>query len=205
MGYGSDGVPSKHEYAARLAMCLAWLMLRQADGVGLVSFDTSVREYIPPRARPGHLRVLAETLARSRPGGETELGRVFHDVAARLHRRGLLIVLSDCFGSVSDLLSALAHFRHAHHEVVVFQIRDRAEVEFPFCGWTRFESLERAGHERLLDPAALREAYLRRVAAFDDDLRRGCHRHRVDLVPMYTDQPYAEALAQYLATRRRRR
>ncbi|MBM4153692.1 MAG: DUF58 domain-containing protein [Lentisphaerae bacterium] len=203
MAYGSGEV-TKHHYATRLAACLAYLMLQQADGVGLVSFDTGVREYIPPRSRPGHLRVLVDALAASKPGGETELGRVFHDLVARVHRRGLLIVISDCFGRVPDLLSALAHFRHARHEVILFQVWDPAELEFPFRTWTRFESLERAAHHQFVDPATLREAYLRRVAEFREELKRGCHRHRVDLVPLVTDRPYADALAQYLTLRRRR-
>lgn len=203
MAYGSGDV-TKHHYASRLAACLAYLMLQQADGVGLLVFDQAIREFIPPRSRPGHLRALTDALARSKPGGETELGRVFHDLVPRIHRRGLLIVLSDCFGDPADLLAALAHFRHAHHEVIIFQIWDRDELEFPFRQWTRFESLETAGEHRLLDPATLREAYLRRVAQFRDDLKRGCHRHRIDLVPMVTDRPYAEALAAYLTLRRKR-
>ena len=200
MGYGS-GAMTKADYAVRLAACLAYLMLQQADGVGLVTFDTAVRTYIPPRSRPGHLRVLTDALAAAKPGGETEIGKVFHDLVPKLHRRGLLIVLSDCFGDVTGLLSALAHFRHAHHELIVFQIWDRAELEFPFKRWTRFESLERAGHHQLVDPAQLREAYLDNLARYREELRSGCHRHRIDLVPVVTDEPYADTLAAYLGRR----
>jgi uncharacterized protein (DUF58 family) len=203
MAYGSGAVTKAH-YATRLAACLAYLMLAQADGVGLVLFDRSVRALIPPRARPGHLRVIADALEKARPGGETELGRVFHDLVPRLHRRGLLIVLSDLFGDVSQLLASLAHFRHARHEVILFQIWDPAERDFTFRRWTRFECLERDGRRVFVDPAALREAYLQRVERFQDELRRGCSRHRVDLVPLLTSQPYAEALAGYLTARRRR-
>lgn len=203
MGYAGNGT-SKHEYATRVAACLAYLMLSQGDGVGLVTFDTRLRRYIPPRSRPRHLRILLETLQDSRVGGETELGKVFHDLVPRIHRRGLLIVISDCFGSVPDFLSAVAHFRHAHHELIVFQVWDRDELEFPFRNWTRFESLERPGHHHLVDPAHLRQAYLKKLEQFREELQAGCHRYRVDLVPLVTDQPYAEALAQYLTLRRKR-
>lgn len=203
MAYGSGEV-TKHHYAVRLAMCLAYLMLQQADGVGLVVFDRAVRRYIPPRARAGHLRILADALAGAEPGGETELAGVFHDLVPKIHRRGLLIVLSDCFGQVNPLLSALAHFRHAHHELILFQIWDRAELEFPFERWTQFESLELAEHKRFVDPEQLRTAYLAEVRRFRDDLKRGCSRHRIDLVPLVTDRPYADALASYLTIRRRR-
>ena len=203
MGYGSGGV-TKFEYAVRLAACLSYLLLRQADAVGLVTFDAAVRSYIPPRARPGHLSVLLEALSAARTAGETDPARVLRDVAAQVHRRGLLIVLSDCFSRTADLLQGLARLRHAHHEVLILQIWDRAELEFPFRQWTRFESLERTGDRRLVDPATLREAYLRRVAAFREELKRGCARHRVELVPLVTDQPHADALAQLLTVRRRR-
>ncbi len=201
MAYGREGSTTKLEYATKLAACLAYLMLQQSDGVGLVTFDTAIRRYIPPRSRISHLRVLIDELEKSKPGGETELGDVFHDLVPKLHRRGLLVVLSDCFGDVNTLLKALAHFRHAHHEILVFQIWDRDELEFPFKSWTQFECLERDGIKHLLDPVMLREAYLANLEKFRDELTRGCRRHKIDLVPFCTDQPYAEALAAYLSRR----
>ncbi len=200
MEYGSRGL-YKYQYATRLAACLAYLMLGQQDSVGLVTFDTEVRRYIPPRSRISHLRVLLDELERARPGGETELGDVFHDLVPKLHRRGLLIIISDLFGDVPSLLKALAHFRHAHHEILVFQIWDRDELEFPFKGWTQFDSLETAGVKHLLDPAILRQAYLANLEKFREELTRGCRRHKIDLVPFATDQPYSEALAVYLGMR----
>jgi uncharacterized protein (DUF58 family) len=200
MNYAS-GETTKHAYATRLAACLSYLMLQQADGVGLVTFDTKIRNYIPPRTRPSHLRNLLETMEAAKPGGETELGDVFHDVAAKIHRRGLLIILSDCFGDIPQLMKALAQLRYAHHEIIVFQIWDRAELEFDFKRWTRFECLERDGRHQLVDPAQLREAYLANLEKFRAELKKACHRNRIDLVPVVTDQPYAEALASYLALR----
>ncbi|MDB6171963.1 MAG: hypothetical protein JWL59_1274 [Chthoniobacteraceae bacterium] len=203
MGYGRGPV-SKYQYATRLAASLAYLMLQQQDSVGLVTFDTKIRKYIPPRSRVSHLNVLIDELQRSVPGGETELGDVFHDLVPKLHRRGLLVVISDCFGDVPKLLKALAHFRHAHHEILIFQIWDRDELEFPFKNWTQFDCLEQNGVKHLLDPALLREAYLANLDKFRDDLTLGCRRHKVDLVPFVTDQPYAEALAAYLSRRMKR-
>src|SRR5215210_4115093 len=203
MNYGRNGL-TKYHYATRLAACLAYLMIGQQDSVGMVTFDTQIRKYIPPRARVSHLRVLIDELQRSTPGGETELGRVFHDLVPKLHRRGLLVIISDCFGDVPSLLKALAHFRHAHHEILIFQIWDRDELEFPFKGWTQFESLETAGTKHLLDPVLLREAYLANLESFRSELLRGCRRHKIDLVPFVTDQPYADALAAYVSRRRTR-
>lgn len=202
MAYGGGpGRVSKFDYATRLAACLSYLMLQQSDGVGLVTFDTKVRRYIPVRSRVSHLKVIIDELQAGQPGGETELGEVFHELVPKLHRRGLLIILSDCFGDVGRILKALAHFRHAHHEILVFQIWDRDELEFPFKGWTQFDCLERDGVKHLLDPALLRQAYLDNLAVYREELTKGCRRHRVDLVPFRTDEPYANALAAYLSRR----
>ena len=200
MGYAGAGI-SKAKYATQLAACLSYLLLRQADSVGLVTFDKKVRDYIPPRSRPSHLRVLLEALEKTQPGGETELAKVFHQLVPKIHRRGLLIVLSDCFGDVPELMKALAHFRHAHHEIIIFQIWDPDELNFPFQQWTRFDSLESDTDKKLVDPAQLRAVYLENLSRFRQALKDGCHRHRIDLVPVTTAQPYADTLAQYLARR----
>lgn len=201
MAYGGEKAVAKHQYALRLAAAFSYLLLQQRDSVGLVTFDTAVRRYIPPRSNTRHLRVLLEELSTAEPGGETDLGRVLHDLVPRLHRRGLIVLLSDCLGDVRALTSALAHFRSARHEVLVFHILDRDEVEFPFREWTRFESLEQAEAFRMVDPAQFREAYLANLKRFQEELVAGCRKHRVDLVPMVTDQPYADALSQYLTRR----
>ena len=206
MGYTSDegkSPISKQHYATRLAACLAYLMMQQADGVGLTTFDTKVRNFIPCKSTPRHLKTLFNTLEKAKVGGETELGKVFHDLVPRLQNRGLVIVISDLFGDVPSLLKSLAHFRHAKHEVIIFQIWDRAELEFPFDRWTKFESLEDDSFHQI-DPAHVRKSYLKKLEEFRAKIKRGCHKYKVDLVPVVTDQPYAEALAQYLAMRLRR-
>jgi hypothetical protein len=147
---------------------------------------------------------MLDELQGSEAGGETELAGVFQSLVPRIHRRGLLIILSDCFGDVKNLISALAHFRHARHEILLFQILDRDEVEFPFKQWTKFDSLEQAEHHQLIEPAQFRAAYLENLAKFQKELTDGCHRHRIDLVQMITDRPYAEALAAYLTRRQGR-
>ncbi len=207
MGYRgsrSNGL-SKHDYAVRTAACLTYLILQQQDSVGLVTFDATVRRYIPPRGRPRHMRTIINELKKQKPGHETELGTVFHEMVAKIQRRGLLIILSDLFGDVDPLMKSLAHFRHANHEIIIFQIWDPDELDFPFRQWTQFESLEASANRHLVDPAQIRRAYLERLAEFRDQLANGCSRHRISLVPLTTDLPYAESLASYLALRRRSR
>ena len=196
---------TKHDYAVRTAACLAYLMLQQQDSVGLVTFDKQVRRYIPPRARPKHLQVIINELKVQRPQFETNLSDVFHEMVVKIHHRGLLIIISDLFGDVDQLMKSLAHFRHAHHEIIIFQIWDPDELDFPFRQWTQFASLESASNRHLVDPAQIRRAYLEKLAQFRDQLAKGCNRHRIKLVPMTTDQPFADSLAAYLALRRRGR
>ena len=201
-GARSDGM-TKHAYAIRLAACLSYLLLQQQDSVGLVTFDTQMRQYVPPRSRPKHLQAIVNELEASRPANETELGGVFHQLVSKLPRRGLVVIISDLFGEVDQLLKALAHFRHAKHEILIFQIWDPDELDFPFRQWTRFASLESPSHRNLVDPAQIRRTYLEKLDGFREALTSGCHRHRINLVPMQTDEPYADALATYLALRRR--
>ncbi len=206
MGYSGEraaGV-TKQDYAVRLAACLAHLMLRQQDSVGLVTFDRAVRSFVPARSRAGHLKVVLEQLQASKPGGETELATVFHQLVPRLRRRGLLIILSDCFSTTKDLLEAFARLRHQHHEVLVFHVLDPDEIDFPFREWTDFQCLERDQRHLLLDPAVVRDSYVKRLEQFRLELTQGCSRHRIDLVPVQTDQPYADSLAAYLNLRLRR-
>ena len=204
MGYrGSRSDLSKHDFAVQVAASLAYLLIGQQDAVGLATFDTDVRRYIPPRSQSKHLKVLLEELAGSRPGGETELADTLRKVAGKISRRGLVVVLSDLFGDAEATLRSLARFRHANHEVVLFQVFDPDELDFPFDRWTQFDSLEKADHRHLVDPTQMRQQYLARLDAFRTQLVAGCSRQRISLVPLRTDRSPADALAAYLAMRRR--
>ena len=180
---------------------MAYLCLRQTDSVGLTTFDSAVRSVVPPRGGASHTRQIIDLLGATEAGEETDLGKVFHEIAPQLKKRGLVVIISDCFGDVPSILKGLAHFNHAKHDVVVFQIWHRDELEFPFRAWTRFDCLENAGVRHTVDPVHLREAYLENLREFREEFLKGCHKHRVQLFPMTTDEPYAEGLASFLAAR----
>jgi len=113
----------------------------------------------------------------------------------------VVMIISDGFGEMEELVKALAHFRSAKHEVIFFHILDPDEAEFPFRDWTRFESIETAGQFRKVDPLSFRAAYLENFRRFEAGLLRGCRRNRVELVPLRTDEPFDKALAKYLNRR----
>jgi uncharacterized protein (DUF58 family) len=191
---------SKREYSAVVAAALATLLLKQRDPVGLAIFDEGVRQYIPPAGTSAHLRMLIETLSRNDSRPKTAVGDTLHDLAERLKRRGLLIILSDLFGDPDDVLRGLQHFKHRKHEAIIFHVLDRDELTFPFKDSAIFEGME--GEESITaEPNALRKQYL---AAFDEyvqRLKRGCRDLDMDYQQMPTDQPIDEALARYLTSR----
>jgi uncharacterized protein (DUF58 family) len=197
-----DGqVLSKFEYARYLAASLSHLLIHQQDAVGLVTFDTQVRHYIPPRGRPGHLRVILEELDETVPGDETALAPIFHDVAERVHRRGLVIIISDMFDDIDDILTAMHHFKYRRHEVIVLHVMADEEINFPFDRFTDFRNLELHGHNIQLDPLSIRAAYIDEVRRFTEELKLGCGRMQIDYAPISTSQPLDEALSDYLAMR----
>ena len=194
---------SKHEYAIRLAAAIAYLLIQQRDAVGLGLVDDQLQTYIPPRANPGHLQRLMETMAQSKCTRETQLSQVLQSAAPRIRGRGVVILISDCFDDLDSLIRALSFYRLDHSEVVVFQIWDRDELEFPFRQRIEFRNLEAVGQTKMVDPAVLRRGYLERMNRFRMELAQKSARHRIDLVPCITDQPHAEILASYIASRGR--
>ena len=121
--------PTKLAYAQRLAACFAYMMLGQQDSVGIATFDEQVREIVPNRSRPSHLQALIEVMEKCQPGGEGDLGAILGTLAPKMGRRGLIVSLSDCFADADSLLKGLAQPRHSRHEVIIFQIWDRDELE----------------------------------------------------------------------------
>jgi len=204
MAYKGAG-PSKFEYAQFIAASLAYLMLHQLDAVGLVVHDTKIRDRLPPKVHSKHLLHLLRTLEKTQPGGETTLAPLWHDLAGHMARRGMIIILSDCFDRVDDVLYALRHLRHRRHEVLLFHILAPEELDFPFKKWTQFRNLEAVGHNMLVDPQRLRQEYLNNVQAFCRQLREEAGLMQVDYHLMRTDEPVEKALGYYLTKRQTRR
>jgi uncharacterized protein (DUF58 family) len=197
--------PSKFSYAQYIAASLSYLMLHQRDAVGMVTHDTKLRQFIKPKCNAKHLLHLIRLLEGTTPGGETALAPIWHDLAGQLKRRGLIVVLSDCFDNVPELLRALQHFRHKRHEILLFHVIAPEEMEFPFKKWTQFRDLEVAGHKMLVDPKRLRKEYVKNFQQFRRDLRDGVGKMQIDYHLLRTDEPVERALGIYLTRRQTRR
>ena len=195
---------SKFVYGQYLSASLAHLMIHQQDAVGLATFDTRVRRYIPSRSRVSHLRAILEELAGTVAGSETNLSPILHDLAERVHRRGLVVIISDLFDDPEAVLNALHHFRYRKHEVLLLHLMAQEELTFPFESWSEFQDLEVRNKNVQLDPQSVRAAYLDEVHRFLRRIEMGCGQMDVDYVQMSTDKPFDIALAHYLAHRRSR-
>jgi uncharacterized protein (DUF58 family) len=195
-----SGALAKYDAACLLGAALAYLVLRQQDSVGLVTFDDRIRTFLRPSSQPAHLKEMIKVMNLGASRQKTRLAPLFHDLAERIKRRGLLIIFSDLFDDVPDLLDGLKHLRHERHEVVLFHVLDAAELDFPFQEATLFRGLEQ--HPELLtDPRSLRKAYLAEVGQFLTQLKHGCREQNVDYVQVRTDVDLAIALSSYLAHR----
>jgi uncharacterized protein (DUF58 family) len=200
MAYASADNVTKLQYAQFVAAALAYMVLQQQDSVGLATFDEQVRRYIRPSGQPSHLKEVFHLMDVSPAGQKSDLGAIFHDLAERFKKRGIIVVLSDLFDEVPRILSGLRHFRHRRHEVIVFHILDPAEIDFPFRNPTLFKGLEGLP-DILTEPHALRRAYQEELGAFLDELRKGCTAMDIDYVPLRTDQDLDGPLSSYLASR----
>jgi uncharacterized protein (DUF58 family) len=189
------------DYGAGLAAALSLLMLRQGDQAGLVVFDNAVRQYIPPLGNARHFSAIVDALERISPGADTNISAVLHEIAERIRRRSLVIVISDFFDDLDALLNGLQHFRHRHHEVIVLHLLDDAEVQFPYDRVTLFEGMERR-EELVLDPRIVAESYRLKLRQFLDRLRRGCTEKNIDYERMQLSDPFDRALTAYLGRRR---
>jgi uncharacterized protein (DUF58 family) len=201
MGFRSENASlSKLEYARSLAAALAYLMLGQQDAVGTMMFAERPLTYVPPRSVRSHLDVVLKALAAGQPEGRTKLGVALHELAERIKRRGLVVLLSDLLDSPADVLSGLQHFRHRNHEVIVFHILDPDEVDFPYTDASTFVDME-TGAQLTTEPWEIATRYRQQLTAWRDQYARSCREQRIDYVPLDTRTPFDRALLAYLEKR----
>lgn len=201
MAYSSHGL-TKAEYASYLAAALAYLMNRQRDAVGLLTFDDRIRERMPASARAGHLRAIMVALERLQPGERTDIAKPLGDLVRAISRRGLVVLISDLLDDPDTVIEGLKHFRYRGTEVIVFHIVDPAELTFPFDRAARFRDSE-TGDEVLAVPSSVRATYQARMTALIDRYRTVLGQHGIDYVQLETTQPLDVGLLSYLQTRRK--
>jgi uncharacterized protein (DUF58 family) len=203
MGYRSkEGALSKLEYASALAGSLAYLLVRQQDAAGLVAVSDAVVRSLAPRAEPGHINGIVDTLSALDAKGETRVGAAVEHVLERAGRRASVLLFTDLFDRDERVLRALAQLRRRKHEVTIFHVLDRAELTFPFDDPTLFLSMEDSrsveAHGR-----DVKKGYLEVLRRWLDEVKRGAAEADVEYVLAVTDRPADEVLVPFLARRER--
>lgn len=200
MKFGLSTV-SKLDYARSAAACLARLLLHQRDAVGAAVLNEESSAFVPPRQNASHLQAILFALQNATASHGGSLGAQIRSCVPRMRRRGLFILFSDCFGDMDELGTALRIVRARGHDVLVFQVLAPEEVHFDFLHWSSFQSLEAANHKINLDPASVRDEYLRRFRAFLENLQETVTGLGADYVRITTNHDLAEALSYFLRSR----
>jgi uncharacterized protein (DUF58 family) len=202
MAYASAGRITKFQYASFLAAALTFMMLKQQDAVGLLTFRDRVVKLIPPRSAGSHLRLLLRELERTEPASATAMSGALEELAERIKRRGLILLFSDLMDDPRMVMRSLKHFRHRQHEMVVFHILDPYEIEFPFRRESGFVDME-TGQELLTQPWEIADQYRERFESWSKAYERVCLENRIEYVRLSTETPYDVALLRYLEKRKR--
>src|SRR3954467_9523565 len=204
MHYQGPHAPlSKFAYAQCAAAALAYLVLHQRDAVGLVTFDQEIPRVVRPTSNPTQLKQLLQVMEESTAARKTRTGPIFHDLAERLGRRSIVVIVSDLFDDVESMLAGLKHLRHRRHDVIVLHVLDPAEIDFPFQQVTMFKGLEALG-DVIADPSSLQAAYRREIGAYLKRMRAACRAHQIDYVTIRTDQSLDVVLRAFLSSRKKR-
>ncbi|MEQ9410106.1 MAG: DUF58 domain-containing protein [Fuerstiella sp.] len=192
---------SKFDYARMLAAALTWLLLGQRDSVGLMTFDSQIREQLKPSSNRDVFRRITHVLEETEPGADTSLASMVDEMLPAIKRRSMLILISDCFDTLEALEKVLQRCRHARHEVIIFRIAAPEEIDFPFDRPTQFRDLEQVDHRLLVDPARLRKEYLRQYGEFSAGLEKICGTLGVHHHLIKTSDPVQTVVGAFLAER----
>lgn len=196
MHYG-NGPMNKYNYACTAAACLAYMLLRQHDATGAITFDEAVRKVVPPRGQMTHIDSILDAMHTSKPREKTDILNILRMVTESLPSRGMVVVISDFLVDREPLLKGLEMLCQRRHDILVFHVLDTEERTFPFVGTTRFEGMEELPH-LLCDPRALRDGYLEALEEYLVEVRRGCTRLGIDYQLVYTDDYLDAILSKFL-------
>ncbi len=202
MAYASNGKMSKLEYASYIAAALSYLMVQQRDAVGLTIYDEKVRVHMPPHATKSYLKAILKQLELTEGSNKTGTAASLHQIAERIKRRGLVIILSDLFDEPNEVATALKHFRHKKNEVIVMQVLDPLERSFAFGSEAVFKDME-TSEEIMTQPYHLQKAYQEEMKKFLDLHKKECRENNIDYVLLDTSTPFDTALFQYLSKRQK--
>lgn len=200
MTYTSGGHPTKLDYAATLVASLSYLMIKQQDAVGLALYSDKINKLFPPKANKSYLIEILKNLTAIEPAQNTNTANCLNEIAEKIKRRGLVIIVSDFFDDVNSILSSLKHFRYKKNEVIVFQILDPMEISFAFGKDAVFKDLE-LGDEITTQPYQIQKAYKESMQEFTGRIKNECLSYGIEYNLIETSNPLDKALLSYMRKR----
>ena len=199
MRYG-NGREQKLFYASQLAAALGYSIVRQSDKVSLFTFDDRLRGSVPPGNSLAQIVRITELLDQTRPVEKTSLADSLGEIAGRLGRREIVLLISDFFTDVAELEPLLQRLRYSRHEVVLFHLLHHDELTFELDGMVKFVGLE-VPEELLAQTDDLRRGYLDALHEQHKRLQEIVHRNGCERVLIDTSLPMSDQLLAYLNRR----
>lgn len=204
MAYTHRQSLTKFDYSVCLAAAMAYLMVRQQDPVGLVTFDTAIRSSLPSRSSRKQLANILSLLSKAQPTGPTEVASSLLQFGGMVKQKALAMIFSDLLvDDPEQVISAIQQLRWRRHDVILFHVLDEAEVTFPFDGMVDLHDVETADN-LVVDASGVRRDYLEAVDELRNTYREGCLKVGADYVPLDTSMLYDKALIEYLSGRQAR-
>ncbi len=197
-----DGRPNwtKFDHATALAAAISYVTLRQGDRAGLVTFADGVLHQVKRSSSTGTWRQIVGALSQHSVDQTTNFAKSVDQTLASVTNRALVAIVSDFFEDPEVIRGALAKLRHKRHDVICFQVLDRAEETFDFRDAAPFVGLEGEAMLRV-DPRAIRQGYLDALRAHTEQLQRVTRGFGFDIVRVSTHEWLGPALASFVARR----
>ena len=200
MNFASEGNVTKLEYASTLVAGLSYLMIKQQDAVGLSLYSEKIDKYMPPKSAQVYLPEILKNLAVLKASNKTNTASCLNEIAEKIKRRGLVIIVSDFFDDVDSILKALKHFRYQKNEVIVFQILDPLERSFAFGRDAIFRDIE-TEEEMTTQPHQIQKAYKTAMQEFISSIKKECLNSNIEYNLIETSTPFDKALFSYIQKR----
>jgi len=200
MSFSSNNI-SKFEYAQMLAAALSYLIINQRDSLGLHVFDSKIRQSISPKSTKNHLNTILSIMDQMKIGDQTNISHILHMGAEKIKKKGLIILLSDLFDSSDKVINSLKHLRYYNHEVLVFHILDKQEIELNYNEKIIFEDLENS-NQIVTNPWQIKKSYKKEMQDRIQYFKTECSRLNISYNLFLTDQLLDTAIYQFLNKRK---
>ena len=200
MDFTSSNV-TKFQYSQMIAAALSYLIIKQKDSLGLYTFNTEIKLSIPPKNNKNHLNTILTLMENMKTSGSTNISKVLNFNAEKIKKSGLIILITDLLDDTDKILEGLKHFQYYKHEILVFNVLDKQEVELEYKEKIIFEDLE--NKEKVnIEPWQIKDSYNKEYMNKINYFKSECLKNRIEYNLVYTDQDLDQAIHQFLNKRK---